>query len=43
MLFINEIFQISLFPPEEVKIDFENTKHASDVKAVNSKKDSKDS
>jgi hypothetical protein len=38
MSFINEIFKISLFLPEVVKIDFENTKHASDVKEVKWKK-----
>jgi hypothetical protein len=29
---MNAIFKNSLFLPEGVKIDFENTKHASDVK-----------
>jgi hypothetical protein len=41
--FINEIFKISLFLPEAVKIDFENAKRASDVKAVKWTKDNKDS
>jgi hypothetical protein len=34
MVFINEIFKISLFLREEVKIDFGNTTCASDVQAV---------
>jgi hypothetical protein len=34
MSFINEIFEFSLFLPEGVKIDFENTQRASEVKAV---------
>jgi hypothetical protein len=43
MSFIIEIFKISLFLPEGMKIDFENTKRASDGKAVKWIKDSKDS
>jgi hypothetical protein len=34
MSFINEIFNVSRFLPEVVKIDRENTKPASDVQAV---------
>jgi hypothetical protein len=34
MSFICEIFKISLFLPEGVEIDFENTKRTSDVKAI---------
>jgi hypothetical protein len=41
MSFINEIFKISLFLPEGVKIDFENTTCAWDVKAVKWKKTEK--
>jgi hypothetical protein len=41
MSFINEIFKISLFLPEGVKSDFENTKRASDVKVVKWKKAAK--
>jgi hypothetical protein len=43
MSFIDEIFKISLFLPEGVKIDFENTKCVSDVTALKSTKDSEDS
>jgi hypothetical protein len=38
MAFINEIFKISLFLPEEVKIDSEKTKGASDGRQYNRKK-----
>jgi hypothetical protein len=41
MSFINEIFKISLFLPEGVRIDFENTKRTSDVEAVKWKKTTK--
>jgi hypothetical protein len=41
MSFINETLKMSLFPPERVKINFENTKRAPDVLAVKWKKTSK--
>jgi hypothetical protein len=41
MSFTNKICNISLFIPEGVKSDFENTKRASDVKAGKSVKDTK--
>jgi hypothetical protein len=43
MSLINEIVEFSLFLPEGVTIDFETTKHASDVKVVKWKRNSKDS
>jgi hypothetical protein len=39
--FINEIFTISLFFPEGVKINFENMKRASDGEALKWKKTTK--
>jgi hypothetical protein len=41
--FINEILKMSPFLPEGVKVNFENTERASDLKVVKWKKDSKDS
>jgi hypothetical protein len=41
MSFINETFKTSLFLPEGVKIDLENTKRMSDVKALKRKKTAK--
>jgi hypothetical protein len=41
MSFMNQISRFSLFLPEAVKIDFESTKRASDVKGVKWKKAAK--